>query len=183
MLYPKNGDVNALQEDINRLCHELDPMIPADVDMTPITLYQAQFRDLEMYRLLFQICTLLTIISIICIVLTVYSSVSLETRGRQKEVAIRKINGAKTRQIVMLFSRYYIMTLVIAFCLVLVVGTFLAIITTYISNSYPTDEETSVIILALLISIVSVAATTWFTIWHRIYQVAHVNAADMIKSE
>ena len=42
------------------------------------------------------------------------SAITLDTHSRQKEVAIRKINGAGPRVIALLFGRLYIRLLVVA---------------------------------------------------------------------
>lgn len=51
------------------------------------------------------------IVSIILTLLGVYSSITLDTERRQKEVAIRKVNGAGVSQIILLFARLYIILL------------------------------------------------------------------------
>ena len=57
---------------------------------------------------------LLSVISLIITVLGIYSAITLDTYSRQKEVAIRKINGAGPRVIALLFGKLYIRLLVIA---------------------------------------------------------------------
>lgn len=49
-----------------------------------------------------------SIVSLIITLLGVYSAITLDTERRQKEVAIRKVNGAGVKQIIMLFARMYI---------------------------------------------------------------------------
>ena len=52
-----------------------------------------------------------SIVSLIITLLGVYSAITLDTERRQKEVAIRKINGAGIKQIILLFSRLYMLLL------------------------------------------------------------------------
>ncbi|MDE5851180.1 MAG: FtsX-like permease family protein, partial [Muribaculaceae bacterium] len=47
-------------------------------------------------------------------VMSIFSTVSLDTRSRKKEVAIRKVNGAKSRNIYCMFIRLYIVLSAIA---------------------------------------------------------------------
>lgn len=47
-------------------------------------------------------------VSLIITLLGVYSAITLDTERRQKEVAIRKVNGAGLKQIILLFTRMYI---------------------------------------------------------------------------
>ena len=44
-------------------------------------------------------------VSLIITLLGVYSAITLDTERRQKEVAIRKVNGADWKQIILLFAR------------------------------------------------------------------------------
>ncbi len=53
------------------------------------------------------------IVSIIITLLGVYSSITLDTERRQKEVAIRKVNGAGMSHIIWLFARLYITLLMV----------------------------------------------------------------------
>ena len=64
-----------------------------------------------------------SIVSLLITLLGVYSTITLDTERRQKEVAIRKVNGAGLKQIILLFARLYIKLLtvsaIIAFPLIL----------------------------------------------------------------
>ena len=66
-----------------------------------------------------------SIVSLLITLLGVYSTITLDTERRQKEVAIRKVNGAGLKQIILLFARLYIRLLtvsaVIAFPLIYIV--------------------------------------------------------------
>ena len=53
-------------------------------------------------------------IAAIISLLGIYSVVTMETTVRRKEMAIRKINGAKTRQIAALLGRFYLWLLLIS---------------------------------------------------------------------
>lgn len=59
---------------------------------------------------------LLAVISILLVVLSIYSAISMDTISRQKEVAIRKINGATPKTIGLLFGKTYLIIYLIAFC-------------------------------------------------------------------
>ena len=61
------------------------------------------------------ISLLLAIISILLVVLSVYSAISMDTVSRQKEVAIRKINGATPKVIAFMFGRVYIIQFILAY--------------------------------------------------------------------
>ncbi len=51
---------------------------------------------------------ILGIVSLIICAMSIFSTITLDTRGRKKEVAIRKVNGAKNRDIYLMFGRIYV---------------------------------------------------------------------------
>lgn len=53
------------------------------------------------------IITILAVISLLISSMSIFSTITLETRSRLKEVAIRKVNGAKGRDIYRLFGNVY----------------------------------------------------------------------------
>lgn len=55
-----------------------------------------------------------SLVSVIITLLGVYSAITLDTERRQKEVAIRKVNGAGLKQIILLFARLYIRLLLVS---------------------------------------------------------------------
>ena len=57
---------------------------------------------------------ILCAISILICAMGIYSTIALDTRSRRKEMAIRKINGAKSRDIYCLFGRLYLLLIVLS---------------------------------------------------------------------
>ncbi len=145
-----------------------------------MTAYDRWCTEFELYKVIGQLCFLLVAVSILCIVLTIYSSVSLETRGRQKEIAIRKVNGAKTKDIIRLFSRYYIRTMALAFALVFIIGLAIIALISIGENSWPDLEFWFYIVLAYFGAAAIVALVTALTVGHKIYKVAKTNAAEYL---
>lgn len=58
-------------------------------------------------------------ISLIICSMSIYSTIALDTRSRHKEVAIRKICGAKNRDIYRLFGRVYLLIILLALIIAL----------------------------------------------------------------
>ena len=118
------------------------------------------------------------IVSIIITLLGVYSSITLDTERRQKEVAIRKVNGAGMSHIIWLFARLYItllmVTAALSFPLVyLVLQLWKQIYTVFFNCGF--WFWTGIFI--------SVAMITALTIWFRILKIARVNPVESIKNE
>lgn len=119
---------------------------------------------------------ILGIISLLVVVLSIYSAISMDTISRQKEVAIRKINGATPKVIAWMFGRIYVLTYLIVFVLVFPLGR-LAAITVFqeFYAPYRWDWAVGIFIgMALLIFIVTA---------FKIYRVMHINPAKIIKKE
>ena len=57
---------------------------------------------------------ILSLVSLVVCIMGIWSSISLDTRNRQKEVALRKIHGAKRRDIALLFGRLYVCLLALS---------------------------------------------------------------------
>lgn len=181
----KDNDVDELQKDIDGLWHKLRPDVPEDAHITLPTYYDTWLVEFKIIDFITQLMYLLTIVCLTSIVLTVYSSISLETRGKHKEVAIRKVNGAKVRDIVMLFSRYYIVTLSISFAFAALVG-FVVIAGISIADNgrWPDlDDFLYVILPPFLFSIVVITAVTIATVWQKIHKISHVNPSLLIAKE
>ena len=115
-------------------------------------------------------------ISLLVVALSIYSAISMDTMSRQKEVAIRKINGATPKVIAWLFGRIYILTYLIVFAVVLPLGKQVAIIAFQeFEAPYRWDWAIGIFFgIALLIFLV-----TAFKIW----EIMHVNPASIIKKE
>lgn len=165
--FPKDGKKAEMLDEIKELTNCYD-----DRDYNSV--YVTFFKQFHSIDLLQQLCFVLFFICIVSIVLTVYSSVSLETRGGQKEVAIRKVNGAKVRDIILQFSRPYIKSLVWAFVINLVCGLVFIFFGIFQINWEYVIFDVGIF---LFISLV-----TFLTIWQKIYKVAKTNPAEIIQN-
>ena len=78
------------------------------------TLYDSVQAASQVERQLMGIFWLFAGIALVISLLGIYSAVTMETTVRRKEMAIRKINGAKTCQIAALLGRFYLWLLLIS---------------------------------------------------------------------
>ncbi len=120
---------------------------------------------------------------IVCILITVlgmYGAISLDTEQRKKEVAIRKINGARVKDIYWLFGRLYVWIFAISALLSC------SIVLAYFLN-LPSLQAVGVFnyknLWYWLVSLLFVAAIIACTIGYRLYKISRLNPADVIKSE
>ena len=121
---------------------------------------------------------LFTIIALIITLLGVFSAIMMDTSLRRKEMAIRKINGAKTYHIALRFCRLYIV--------LLTVSAAIAFPLTYLIFDEATQSywrvfsyNASFYICIFLLMAVFVALTIGVQIW----RIARINPAKIVKSE
>lgn len=118
------------------------------------------------------------VISIIITLLGVYSSITLDTERRQKEVAIRKVNGADVPQIILLFARLYIILLL---CSAIVAFPLVYVVLMLWKQMYTVFFDCGLLFWLCIFLIVTFI--TGFTILFRILRIAKTNPAEVIKNE
>ena len=144
-------------------------------------LYEVCYKESRMGGMMGHISNVMMIVALLCMVLTLYSSVSLDTRGRQKEVAIRKAHGASVGQIMWLFGSPYIWWFVVSsiillpFCLGLEFVMF--------EKQYINFENTMELLIPCLFSILFITLVTLLTVGYKIYRVSKLDPAKIIKKE
>ena len=144
-------------------------------------LYEVCYKESRMGGMMGHISNVMMIVALLCMVLTLYSSISLDTRGRQKEVAIRKAHGASVGQIMWLFGSPYIWWLVVSsiillpFCLGLEFVMF--------EKQYINFENTMELLIPCLFSILFIALVILLTVGYKIYRVSKLDPAKIIKKE
>lgn len=118
------------------------------------------------------------IVSILITLLGVYSSITLDTERRQKEVAIRKVNGAGVPQIMLLFARLYIVLLAVSALLSFPLVWFLL---QQWKRMYIVFFDYGFLFWTSIFALV--AAVTALTVVFRILRTARQNPAEVIKRE
>ena len=148
------------------------------VDVPVDNLAEKCYHMLYMISLIFSIVVVIFFVSLLCMVLTLYSSVSLDTRGRLREVAIRKANGAGMSQIMWLFGKQYVRHLAISSIISSVI-----VLICYVAMADLYKSPFCDIIVPHLYAILFVALVTLLTVGFKIYRVSKLNPATVIKKE
>ena len=119
--------------------------------------------------------------SIVCLIITllgVYSAITLDTERRQKEVAIRKVNGAGLKEIILLFARLYVWVLGVSF---VVAAPIVYLILHIWKQMYLVFFNDGILYWGgILLGVTSITA---LTVIFRILKIARINPATIIKSE
>ena len=110
ILVAKPGEYKEMQIAVDRMIQKLEPAV-----VKPMASNLRDYMVLEMLALeiLQNIAWILAIVSLAICLISIFSTVMLDTQTRKKEVAIRKVNGAQTKDITKLFgSTYLVITLI-----------------------------------------------------------------------
>ena len=112
------------------------------------------------------IITTVSVISIIISLLGVFGLVFFETEYRQKEIALRRVNGAFVGSILWLFSRRFLKVLFVCFVIAVPVATYF--VSVWLQEfAYKTPMHLWVYVVALLVvallTIVVVVLSAWRT--------------------
>jgi len=124
---------------------------------------------------------LLVIITFICMVVAIsglYSIVALLCQKRRKEIAVRKINGARMNDILKMFLKEYLPIIILSSIAAFTVGAI--VMRRWLSNYV---RQTPVTIWVYLIVFLGMLAIIALTVFGNIRRSMRENPADVIKSE
>lgn len=175
IMVPKKGRYDELNAEANALVNRMYPAVRRSIvhNMRDNMCIDAFILDCMR-----SIAMILSIVSLIVCAMGIYSSVALDTRGRRKEMAIRKINGAKTRNIALIFGKTYI----IAIALASVINISTPLMIANIVKGTLNKPQASAII-SLLLGILIVVAVTFVIVFKHIRSAMKVNPAEEIVKE
>ena len=180
-IFPKDGKYNKVKDAITEIFREAQP---GNMNEPPIQdLYEEWFKSVRMIEMMRSLCLILVIVSILCIVASVYSAIALESRGRQKEVALRKIHGAHTRDIILLFGKYYLRLLAISAVIVSIISSAVITVVHVYSPHSGIKNDLPWLFFYLILAILIVASITLLTISHKIWKVSKIHPAEVVKKE
>lgn len=119
----------------------------------------------------------LAFISLVMLVLSVYSTIALDAARRQKEVAIRKINGASRQDILMQTIKPYLKTYTITFIVV-----YIAMLSVWGNVSDVSMPVLLVTLYGIVVYLFTMGLVA-LTVWKEVKTIMLVNPADAIRRE
>ena len=172
---PDCGEKMEQIEDINK-CNKCGSKLPENVLFTMKEKLELQYRANTMMK---HLSYIMAGISIIVVVLSIYSTISLDAVTRQKDIAIRKINGANKRDIARHYLLPYLAIYGVTFAVVypLLANLFL------LSIDFNFGFTTNTIILCGAIQFIGTIILLMAVTWHKIMLIMHVNPAEVIRRE
>ena len=105
VIVPREGKYNKVFTDLTELMARINPK---PVNPVVINLREQLADEIYLLENMQRGAWILTGICLIICLMGIWSTIALDTRSRQKEVAIRKVHGAKRKDIAMLFGRLYL---------------------------------------------------------------------------
>ena len=124
---------------------------------------------------------LLGIVSVVCMLISsfgIFSLVSLTCRQRQKEIAIRKINGATIRDILSIFVKEYTLMSLIAAIIAFAAG--YVVMKRWIEGYILQTSISIWLFVGIYVIVILIIA---LCIGYRVWKAANENPADVVKSE
>lgn len=153
---------------------EIDPTFPFEISFYNTILNNLYQKEQTLGKLI----SLFGIMAILISIVGVFGLVLFETQYRQKEIGIRKINGATTGQILLMFNKTYIR--IVSVCFIISIPIAWMGTQQWLENfAYKTPLHLWVFIVAFLI----ILSVTIGTVTFRNWQAANENPVNSVKSE
>ena len=153
---------------------EIDPTFPFEISFYNTILNNLYQKEQTLGKLI----SLFGIMAILISIVGVFRVVLFETQYRRKEIGIRKINGATTGQILLMFNKTYIR--IVSVCFIISIPIAWMGTQQWLENfAYKTPLHLWVFIVAFLI----ILSVTIGTVTFRNWQAANENPVNSVKSE
>ncbi len=115
-LVSKPGRYNALWDEVQATIVRLEPTVANQILFNA---YDGMASEVKLLLNVRKGSWVLGGVALLICLIGIYSTIALDTRARRKEMAIRKINGAKPRDIALLFARLYVVLIALAMAVVI----------------------------------------------------------------
>ena len=153
---------------------EIDPTFPFEISFYNTILNNLYQKEQTLGKLI----SLFGIMAILISIVGVFGLVLFETQYRRKEIGIRKINGATTGQILLMFNKTYIR--IVSVCFIISIPIAWMGTQQWLENfAYKTPLHLWVFIVAFLI----ILSVTIGTVTFRNWQAGNENPVNSVKSE
>ena len=182
VLVPRKGEYDRMMRETNAV---IEQMVPTIVQPMTHNFHDYCSAALSVVNVMRFVSTILGVVSIVICAMSIYSTIALDTRSRRKEVAVRKVCGAKSGDIYRLFGRVYLLIVSMALLVALPVA---VLFNDIMFSAEDLNDETlsgadmsplwpclmgALLIVALIATIVS---------W-RIRCILHTNPSEIIAKE
>ncbi len=180
IIVPEDGEYNSVFTDLSDVMKRINPEV---VKPTVENLRESLTTDLFLFKNMQIGAWILSGICFVICLMGIWSSIALDTRSRQKEVAVRKVHGAKRMDVAMLFGRLYLWLIGVAsvFSVPLMIM-FNSLLQDWGRQMYVPSELVSPV-MPILLSICIVALVIIIVVGVHIRRVMRLQPADIIAKE
>ncbi len=119
VLIPREGEYDRLMRETNDV---IEQVVPTIVQPMTHNFHDYRSAELSLTNVMRFVSSVLGAVSIVICAMSIYSTIALDTRSRRKEVAVRKVCGAKSGDIYRLFGRVYLLIVSMALLVALPVA-------------------------------------------------------------
>ena len=168
------SDLRAAMKHIRASLTKIDPVYPFKTSFYNEILQRTYEKELKISNLI----TLFSVIAIFISIVGVFGLVVFESEYRRREVAVRKVLGSSTSQILVLFNKGYLFILIICFILAAPVA-FYGVYRWLENFAYRAPMYWWV----FLVSFILVSIITFITVTFQNWHVANSNPVDSMKTE
>lgn len=175
--YRPEADVAEVADYLRQCIAETDPhLTPGEIEIR--TFEEELGLEYAKERRLATVVGLFTLLSVVIALMGVFGIVLFETQYRRREVAVRKVMGATTAEVLGLFNRHYIRLVIVSF--VIAAPLSLWIVRRWLASfAYRTPIHWWVFAAALVAVLLVTIGTVTFCSW----RTANENPANSVKSE
>ena len=175
ILVAKPGEYKEMKIAVDRAIQQLEPTVVAQMSTN---LRNRIAFEMFMVEILQSIAWALAVVSLAICMISIFSTVMLDTQTRKKEVAIRKVNGALTKDIAKLFGRTYLVITLIAMVFAVVAMSLFHIV---LSQMFAMVEINPVV--PILMSVVVVAVFIAVIIAWQVRKTMKVDPSEILAKE
>ncbi len=179
VLVPKEGKSKALAESVNETIRRFEP----EAINKMVFNYREKANEVPGFVETVRTAGwILGCVSLLICAMSIFSTIALDTRARRKEIAVRKVNGAKSRDIYRMFGRVYLVMIAISiFIAVPVCILFNQVVESMLTELSPDNTLSPLwpIILGISIVILLIAIIVGW----QIHKVMQVNPSRIIAKE
>lgn len=179
VLIPKSGKGASLARNVDETVKHIEPELINKV----VSNYRERISPLSGFLEAVRVGGwILGCVSLLICAMSIFSTVALDTRARRKEVAVRKVNGAKSRNIYRMFGQVYVMLIVISF----IVAIPICVLFNQVVESLVKDISSGITLSSFWPIVLGVSVVTiliFAIVGWQIYRVMQVNPAKIIAKE
>ena len=175
ILVAKPGEYKEMEVAVDRTIQQLEPTVVAQMSTN---LRNRIAFEMFMVEILQSIAWALAVVSLAICLISIFSTVMLDTETRKKEVAIRKVNGALTKDIAKLFGRTYMLICIIAMVFAVVAMLLFHVVLSQIFDMVEINPVVPILMGVLVVAVFIVVIIAW-----QVHKTMKVDPSEILAKE